>query len=182
MRTIQRSPTRSDHCIWLRRVYRGHSVLTITSRIFHKSRPLANAVMNEAQRKYKEHGAYNAAVQFEPNRGFVVVLFCKVNIPEAWEEGIEVQQPAILPTRPDPTWRPGTGATKSTPTTSTGSTGSTVPTRGAKAQIWKVADSLLESVGYDRDLIVETCVEMGIKKGTVTAQLSNWRRARNITS
>jgi hypothetical protein len=60
-------------------------------RHYWSNRHAAQRAANDGQ---VAHGALDAVVQFEPDKGWVAVLYAARNIPEAWEDGFEVQTPA----------------------------------------------------------------------------------------
>lgn len=149
-------------------------------RIFYKKRTLAWAVANELQRKYTEQGCYSAAAQFTPDQGWIVVLFSNRNIPDAWDDGAEVSQPHVLPTRGTPSdWhekrvaKPAVAAT-----VATGGAKATVgegPTRGKTLQAWQLFDSMPTASRKER---IEAGVALGLNKNMLGTQHSRWAKTK----
>ena len=142
--------------------------------------------VNWGQRKYASQGCISGMAQFEPDKGFVAVLVCNVNIPEAWDDGFEVQLPDVLPSRGSPSdW-----AEKKKPkaaTVSTGGSSSTpsAPKGGTTARVWVIADAVAEEQGTGdikalRAAIIATCEAEGINKSTAGTQYSKWKRAKGL--
>jgi hypothetical protein len=150
---------------------------------YYPNKPLAQTVANRLQTKYQEQGCYSAAAQFEPNKGFMVVLYSERNIPEAWAEGAEVVQPHILPTRgTDPDW--AKKKEKKSTVKLDGiepSSAPSAPKGGVTAQVWAIADHVYGDGPLDRGAIIDACLAAGINKATAGTQYSKWKRARGIS-
>lgn len=156
-------------------------------RVFYPNKPAAIAVANNLQRAFTDQGCYSAIPQFEPNKGFVVVLFCKNNIPEAWEMGAEVNTEQMTMRKTPPDW--ASKKKKAAPTVPTGDGSTPVPTKprkaGATAKVWEIADVVLTEVGSEdikalRAAIMDACITDGINKATAGTQYSKWKKAKNI--
>lgn len=155
-----------------------------TEKTYYPNRPLARTAANRAQETYIDQGAYSATVEFEPDKGFVVVLYTENNIPAAWEEGFEVRTREDLARRePTPANWPmgqkkpsGSGVDK-------GSTSPQAPSKGATARVWAIADDLHEKgpiTRADRHKVIQACVDAGINKATASTQWSKWAKSKGL--
>lgn len=156
----------------------------VDKREFYPNKPLATTVANRLQRKFEEKGCYSAGVQLEPNKGFVVVLFCENNIPDAWDDGAEVQTRQVIPSKAPADW----AAPKKKVIAATGTAASTpsAPKGGTTARVWAIGDAVLGNVGADdvktlRAAIIQTCLDEGINKATAGTQYSKWKKAKGIS-
>lgn len=159
--------------------------LSEDKRHYFPNRPAAQDGCNWGQRKYGDQGAYSAVVQFEPGRGFVAVLLAENNIPDAWDDGFEVQTKHFVKEKTPADW-----AEKKKPATSTVSTGAasstpSAPKGGTTARVWAIADAVVEEKGAGdikalRATIIATCEAEGINKSTAGTQYSKWKRAKGL--
>lgn len=156
-------------------------------RHYFPSRPAAQAGVNWGQNKYAERGVYSGVVQFEPDRGFVAVLLAENNIPEAWEDGFEVQTKHFVKEKTPADWATPKKPKAAASSVATGATSSTpsAPKGGTTARVWAIADAVAEEKGTGdikalRAAIIATCEAEGINKSTAGTQYSKWKRAKGL--
>lgn len=78
--------------------------MTDDTRTYYPNRPLAMTAANRGQRQYQDQSCTSATTQFEPDKGWVAVLFCESNIPDAWDEGFEVRLLSFTAEKTPATW------------------------------------------------------------------------------
>ena len=147
------------------------------TRTYYPNRPLAQTAANRGQVKYQDKGVYSAVAQFEPDKGFVAVLFSEVNIPAAWEEGFEVRLPEVNAKTPAD-W-----ADKKKPAASnTGTAGVRAPSSGATGKVHAIAQDLVDkgevSGRADRAKVISACEAAGINKATAATQWSKFAKLK----
>lgn len=150
-------------------------------RRFYKNRQLAMNYANDAA-KYWPDKVRSADAQFEPNHGFVAVLYTNGALPEAQEHGFEIHD-ALVPFKPDAT--PSDWASKKkpadTPRATTGDTtvatrrtgGSQRPSRGKTLQAWEIFDSMPNAT---RKEAIAAGVEKGLNPNMLGTQYSRWAK------
>lgn len=154
---------------------------------YFPSRKAAQDGCNWGQRKYADQGVYSAVPQFEPDKGFVAVLFSEKNIPDAWDDGFEVKTRDIVKEKTPLDWHTKKKAAPAASSVSTGATSSTpsAPKGGTTARVWAIADAVAEEKGTGdikalRAAIIATCEAEGINKSTAGTQYSKWKRAKGL--
>lgn len=152
-------------------------------REYYPNKPLATTVANRLQTKYEDKGVYSAVAQFEPNKGYVVVLFAENNIPEAWADGAEVvtQQKMTTPEKTPDNWSKGRAKGAAPAKGGPATTGA--PKGGTTARVWAIADAMhAESplTRQDRAKVIAQCTSEGINSSTAGTQWSKWAKARGL--
>ena len=146
-------------------------------RTYYPNRPLAQTAANRGQQEYGELGVYSAAVQFEPDRGFVAVLFSEKNVPAAWGAGFEVISSSLPSKTPE-----GWAAKKTAPNTPNTASGGATPQSGATARVHAIAAALAAegkvSSRAGRALVMAACVEAGINPATAATQWSKFAKLK----
>lgn len=143
-------------------------------RRYYKNRPLAQRYADEGQRRWET--VFSATVQYEPDHGFVPVLYSPHNLPEASEAGYEVLLPHVPEKTPD-RWH-DTTAPKRVVGGGTASDNPSAPVRGATARVWAIADEVGASSRADRSKVIDACVAEGINKSTAATQWSKYAKSK----
>lgn len=151
---------------------------------YFANRAAAQEGANWGQRKYADKGVYSALTQFEPNKGFVAILLAENNIPDAWDDGFEVQTKVAVKEKTPEDWAQ---KKKPAPNVSTGGAPS-VPKGGTTARVWTIADEILmkedrkeiTNIKALRAEIIAACEAEGINKSTAGTQYSKWKRAKGL--
>lgn len=154
-------------------------------RFFWINRQLAQRWADRGQQLWSQVGT--TAVQFEPNHGFVAVLFTDNSIPSAWEEGYEVRPYSDSKHVEEPRVPEDWAKARAQPTTAkqptaTAATGA-APVKGATAKVWEVANKFHAEkplTRADRATVVNACIEMGINKSTAGVQWSKWAKHNGL--
>jgi len=148
-------------------------------RTFYPNKPLAQTAANRGQEEYGALGVYSATAQFEPDHGFVAVLFSEVNIPAAWDAGFEV----VLPFRPVKT--PDDWASKKKPPRVAADGTAAVeaePRSGATARVHTIAEELFQAGTIanrsGRGAVVDACIAAGINPSTASTQWSKFAKLK----
>lgn len=151
------------------------------TRRFYHNRPMAMNFANDGQLRWAEQ-VYSATAQFEPQHGFVAVLFSEHNIPEAWAAGYEVRTSALVPSKTPEDWAAGRvgarRAAKSAPGGSTPAPEGAAPVRGATARVWAIADQVGAAGRGDRAKVIAACVAEGINPATAATQWSKYANSK----
>lgn len=123
-----------------------------------------------------------ALVQFEPNNGWVVVLFPNFADLREYAGEAEIKDGIARPVKGKTPIAPAhklvEGATRAG---DGGQDGKAIvaPSKGSTAKVWTIADAAVAQSGaVDRGAIIAACVEQGINKATAATQYSKWRKAR----
>lgn len=145
-------------------------------RTYYPNRPLAMTAADRGQREYMEQGVFSATAQFEPDRGFVAVLFSDKNIPDANDAGFEVR----VDTGPEATPANWTKK-KAAPIASKGKSGGTAtPSSGATARVHAIAEQLYQDGKVtgrpDRSKVIEACTAAGINPSTAATQWAKFAK------
>lgn len=147
------------------------------TRTYYPNRPVAQTAANRGQQEYADRGVYSAVAQFEPDKGFVAVLFSDINIPEAWEAGFEVKLQHIREKTPED-WA---AKKKAEAKTGTGKP-ATAPSSGATARVHAIAQKLVDDgavSGRDgRSKVMAACEEAGINKATAGTQWARFAKLK----
>lgn len=147
------------------------------TRTYYPNRPLAQTAANRGQEEYADCGVYSAVAQFEPDKGFVAVLFSETNIPEAWEAGFEVKLQYIREKTPED-W----AAKKKPEDKATGGKPATAPSSGATARVHAIAQKLVDegkiSGRAGRAEVMAACEEAGINKATAGTQWAKFAKLK----
>jgi len=149
------------------------------TRTYYPNKPLAQTAANRGQEEYAGQGVYSAAAQFEPDHGFVAVLFAKENIPAAWDAGFEVNIEHLTTTKTPDDWFKG----KKKAADPSGNLGaSTTPSSGATGRVHAIIGELVEkglvTSRADRAVAVGACTDAGINPSTAGTQWAKFAKLR----
>lgn len=161
------------------------AVLGDRTPMYHKHRGLAENERDRILAVYSDR-ITNAKVEFEPNNGWVIVLFSKVphdldELSDRFEirDGVKRPKPDYRkrisqPINPPP-------APKSSPSGSP----AVAPAGGKTARVWAIADAHLAKIGRalgkdDRADIIRQCEAEGINPATAATQYSKWKRSKGL--
>lgn len=150
-------------------------------RRFYTNRQLAMNYANDAA-KYWPDKVRSVDVQFEPNHGFVPILYTTGALPEAQENGFEIHD-ALVTFRPTATPADWAGKKKATTSCATpgGTTvatrftagGSQRPSRGKTLQAWEIFDSIPTAT---RKEAIAAGVAQGLNPNMLGTQYSRWAK------
>lgn len=144
---------------------------------YFESKPLAQAALgrlfDDGDRRI-----LTGDVQFEPNKGFVVVLVtvAGVDTSDFAAAGWDIQPwKAERDTQPTPSGAPKAPRPPKDPSDSAPS----APVKGATAKVWEIADGYVAEKGpINRSEIIARCKQAGINAATAATQYSKWKKAR----
>ena len=145
-------------------------------RRYYKNRPLAQRYADLGQRTWET--VFSATVQYEPDHGFVAVLYSPHNLPQANELGYEVHLPHV-PEKSPSDWHTPTKSARTAPTSGGGGVGTpTAPSKGATARVWAIADEVGAASRADRSKVIDACTAQGINPSTAATQWSKYAKSK----
>lgn len=163
------------------------AVLGDRTPMYHKHRGLAENERDRILAVYSDR-ITNAKVEFEPNNGWVIVLFSKV--PHDLDELSDRFEIRDGVKRPKPEYRNRISAPLGPVLAKTASktpvpTGESAPSGGKTARVWAIADAKLAKIGRapgkeDRADIIRQCESEGINPATAATQYSKWKRSKGL--
>lgn len=147
-------------------------------RRYWRNRPLAQRFADEGQRQWPDT-VYSVTVQYEPNHGFVAILYAYHSVPEIREAGYEIKTPEDLAATET---APANWAAPQRPSTGSGGGSArdlgAAPVRGATARVWAIADEVGAQSRADRQKVIDACVAEGINKSTAATQWSKYAKSK----
>lgn len=147
---------------------------------YFESKPLAQAALGRLFDSGDQR-ILTGDTQFEPNKGFVVVLVvsASANVDDLRTAGWDIQ-PWKAERDAQPQGRSSSQAPKPPkPERSPSDASPSAPTKGATARVWEIADGYLAEKGaINRSEIIAACEAGGIHPATAATQYSKWKKAR----